>query len=161
MPAKTPPTARVALAQLQDIGRQIRARRKGLGVNATAAAESAGMSRVTWYRIEKGEPSVAAGAYANALAALGLVRWTVSPDTAGMPASAPVGWLPAVVRIADYPQLERLAWNLRGTDTLSPRDALALYRRNWRHMDEKALDARERALVDALQQAFSADPSHV
>lgn len=161
MPAKPPPIARVARSQLQEIGRQIRARRKDLGVNAMAAAESAGMSRVTWYRIEKGEPSVAAGAYANALAALGLVRWTVLPDAAGTPAGAQVGWLPAVVRIADYPQLKRLAWNLRGTDTLSPRDALAIYQRNWRHVDEAALDAHERALVDALQQAFSGDPSRV
>lgn len=161
MPTKPPPIARVARSQLQEIGRQIRARRKDLGVNATAAAESAGMSRVTWYRIEKGEPSVAAGAYANALAALGLVRWAVSPDTADTPAGAPVGWLPAVVRIADYPELKRLAWNLQGTDTLSPRDALAIYQRNWRHVDEAALDAHERALVAALQQAFSGDPSRV
>lgn len=161
MPAKPPPTTRVTLAQLQEIGRQIRARRKDLRVKATAAAESAGMSRVTWYRIEKGEPNVAAGAYANALAALGLVRWTVSPDAAGTPAGAPGGWLPAVVHIADYPQLKRLAWNLPGADTLSPRDALAIYQRNWRHVDETAMDARERALVDALQQAFSGDPSRV
>lgn len=161
MPAKSPPIAHVALAQLQDIGRQIRARRKDLGVNATVAAESAGMSRVTWHRIEKGEPSVAAGAYANALAALGLVRWSVSPDAAAARAGAPVGWLPAVVRIADYPQLKRLAWNLGGTDTLSPRDALAIYQRNWRHVDETALDADERALIDALRQAFSGEPPRV
>jgi len=85
----------------------------------------------------------------------------VSPDATGAPAGAPIGWLPAVVRIADYPQLKRLAWNLPGTDTLSPRDALAIYQRNWRHVDETALEAHERALVDALQQAFSGDPSRV
>lgn len=161
MPAKTPSTAKAACAQLQDIGRRIRARRKDLGVNATAAAESAGMSRVTWHRIEKGEPSVAAGAYANALMALGLVQWIVSPEAATVGEGAPAGWLPAVVRIADYPQLKRLTWNLHGVDTLSPRDALAIYERNWRHVDETALDVRERALVDALRLAFSGDPLRV
>ena len=46
----------IVVARLQDLGARIRARRKSLGVNATAAAESAGMSRVTLHRIEKGEP---------------------------------------------------------------------------------------------------------
>jgi len=119
------------------------------------------MSRVTWHRIEKGEPSVAAGGYANALAVLGLVRWTVSPDAAATGESVPIGWLPAVVRIADYPQLKRLTWNVHGVDALSPRDAWAIYERNWRHVDETALDARERALVDALRLAFSGDPLRV
>lgn len=157
MPAKPPPTAQVARAQLQEMGRRIRARRKDLGVNATAAAKSAGMSRVTWHRIEKGEPSVAAGGYANALVALGLVQWTVSPDPATVREDVPAGWLPAAVRIADYPELKRLTWNLHGVDALSPRDALAIYERNWRHLDETALDARERALIGALRQAFSGD----
>lgn len=31
----------------------------------------------------EGEPNVAAGAYANVLAALGLARWTESPDARG------------------------------------------------------------------------------
>ncbi len=119
------------------------------------------MSRVTWHRIEKGEPSVAAGAYANALVALGLVQWMVSPEAATVGESAPAGWLPAVVRIADYPQLRHLTWNLHGVDTLSPRDALAIYERNWRHVDETALGARELALVDALRLAFSGDPMRV
>ena len=157
MPTKPPPVTSVARTQLQSMGRRIRARRKGLGVNATAAAESAGMSRVTWHRIEKGEPSVAAGAYANALVALGLVHWTVAPDAATTGGDVPVGWLPAVVRIANYPQLQHLTWNLPGVDTLSPRDALAIYERNWRHVDEAALDADERVLIDALRLAFSGD----
>ena len=57
---------------LVTLGHQIRAHRKALGVNATVAAESAGISRVTWHRIEKGEASVAMGAYAKALDTLGL-----------------------------------------------------------------------------------------
>ena len=48
---------RTVLTRLQELGAQIRARRKALGVSATAAAESAGMSRVTLHRIEKGAPT--------------------------------------------------------------------------------------------------------
>ncbi|MEO7068071.1 MAG: helix-turn-helix domain-containing protein [Rhodanobacter sp.] len=161
MQTKPSPVADVARAQLQDMGRRIRARRKHLGVNATAAAESAGMSRITWYRIEKGEPTVAAGAYANALVTLGLVRWTLSTEAERVRESVPAGWLPAVVRIADYSELKRLTWNSHGVDTLSPRDALATYERNWRHLDETQLDERERALIDALRQAFSGETHSV
>ena len=161
MRTKVLPTTEVARAGLQDIGQRIRSRRKDLGVNTTAAAESAGMSRVTWHRIEKGVSSVAAGAYANALVALGLVHWAVASDAAPPTESAPAGWLPAVVRIAAYPQLRHLTWNLRGLKTLSPREALAIYERNWRHVDEEALDPRERDLIDALRLAFSEDPLRV
>ncbi len=72
MPAKTPPTAHAAAESLIALGQQIRTYRKALRINATAAAEAAGMSRVTWHRIERGEPSVTMGAYVNALNALGL-----------------------------------------------------------------------------------------
>ena len=36
--------------------------------------------------------------------------------------------------------------------TLTPEDALGLYERNWRQVDTAALDASERALVNALVQ---------
>lgn len=57
---------------LASLGAAIRARRKQLRVSATAAAEAAGLSRVTLHRIERGEPSVAMGLYQRALGALGL-----------------------------------------------------------------------------------------
>ena len=72
MPATTPPVADAVAAKLVAIGRRIRECRKGLGVNGVTTAEAAGMSRVTLYRIERGEPSVTMGAYLNALDALGL-----------------------------------------------------------------------------------------
>lgn len=162
MPAKAPPVAESALRSLQALGQQIRARRKALGVSGTAAAESAGMSRVTWHRIEKGEPAVAAGAYANAMAALGLEWRAGLPDEASGHASAPPeGWLPARVRIADFPQLARLAWQVHGTDTLSPQEALSIYERNWRHVDESSLLPHERALLESLRLAFAAEPRGV
>ena len=39
-----------------------------------------------------------------------------------------------------------------GVKTLAPEEALGLYERNWRHVDTAALDANERALVNALAQ---------
>ena len=53
MPATAPPVATVAAAHLAQLGQQIRAQRKALRINATVAAEAAGMSRVTLHRIEK------------------------------------------------------------------------------------------------------------
>ena len=53
--------------QLTALGNAIRIQRKKLKVTVVTAAESAGLSRVTWHRIEKGEPSVSAGAYFSAL----------------------------------------------------------------------------------------------
>lgn len=43
---------------------------KSLPISAVAAAESAGMSRTTPHRIERGEPSVTAGAFPNAMTIL-------------------------------------------------------------------------------------------
>jgi transcriptional regulator with XRE-family HTH domain len=79
MPAAAPPLADAVAAKLAAIGRLIRAHRKRLGVNGTTTAEAAGMSRVTLYRIERGEPSVTMGAYIGALDALGLELDVVDP----------------------------------------------------------------------------------
>lgn len=156
MPSKSPESAHAVAAKLAAIGAQIRAHRKALHISATAAAEAAGMSRITLHRIEKGEPSVTMGAYLNAMAALAL-------DFGIIPAAAPLaqlaeeartGWLPARIRLADYPQLKQLAWQVQGADELTPREALGIYERNWRHLDLPALEPRERDLVDTLRQVL-------
>jgi len=64
------------------------------------------------------------------------------------------GWLPARVRLADYPQLKLLAWQVQGVDELTPREALGIYERNWRHLNEAALLPHERNLIDTLRLAF-------
>jgi transcriptional regulator with XRE-family HTH domain len=148
MPAATPPVNEAAAAKLAAIGRRIRAHRKRLGVSGTTAAEAAGMSRVTLYRIERGEPSVAMGAYIGALGALGLELDVVDPREKAVPAAKAA--LPASIRLAEYPQLKRLAWQLHGVDELTPEQALGLYERNWRHVSVAALEPKERALVAAL-----------
>jgi transcriptional regulator with XRE-family HTH domain len=156
MPAKTPDIAIAAAEKLAVLGQQIRAHRKALGISATAAAEAAGMSRVTWHRIEKGEPSVTMGAYLNAMTALGLDFGIAQPPSKanGAADDGRQGWIPARIRLADYPQLKQLAWQVHGTDDLTPAEALSIYERNWRHVDVQKLNPRERDLIDALRVAL-------
>jgi len=156
MPAKPPLSTPQSTAQLQALGTQLRARRKALRVSSTAAAEAAGMSRVTLHRIEKGEPSVTAGAWANAMAALGMSLVALNAEdahgTRPEGASGPdlPNWIPVRVCLADYPQLKALAWQVHGTDALTPIEALGVYERNARHLDTAAMLPAEQALLQAL-----------
>lgn len=155
MKAEIPPELDPGTTQLQALGQQLRTRRKALRVSSTAAAEAAGMSRVTLHRIEKGEPSVAGGAWAHAMAALGmtlLARNAEGTEPAGASASPPdlAEWIPVRVRLADYPQLKALAWQVHGTDTISPLEALSIYERNARHLEKAAMSPAEQALLRAL-----------
>jgi transcriptional regulator with XRE-family HTH domain len=149
----TPIIANTAANKLTELGKQIRAHRKKLRINATAAAEAAGMSRVTLYRIEKGEPSVAMGAYFNAMMALNIDFGIITPAklTANEVDVDHQGWIPARIHLSDYPQLKQLAWQVHGTDELTPVEALSIYERNWRHVDVQKLDPHEKQLVDALR----------
>jgi transcriptional regulator with XRE-family HTH domain len=151
MPAQAPFPHAAAAARLDGLGRDIRARRKALGVSAQAAAEAAGMSRVTWHRIESGEPSVTMGAYLNALEALGLEIGVARPVPAPT-VRAEVPAVPERIALADYPQLKRLAWHAPGLDELTAAEALGVYERHWRHLDQGALTPKERALLEALRQ---------
>lgn len=163
MPARPPPLASSAVAQLLVLGQQIRAHRKSLHISAITAAQAAGMSRVTMHRIEKGEPAVTMGAYLNAMAALGLNFGLVElSDQANThnPADR-VGWIPARIHLADYPQLKLLAWQVHGTENLTPVEALGVYERNWRHVDEPALEPHERHLIDALRLGLGGSGNHV
>lgn len=56
-----------------------------------------------------------------------------------------------VVRLAEYPQLASLSWHRQG-EALSEEEALALYERNWRHVDPSKLEPAERALISRLVQ---------
>jgi len=155
MPAANPPITAQAAVALEALGAQLRERRRGLKISATAAAEAAGMSRVTLHRIENGEPSVTAGAYVAAALALGM-RLAVAAHTP--PPSAPdrKGWIPARVRLDAYPKLKELAWQVHGTDELSPREALGIYERNWRHLDLATLTQDEQDLIEALRAGLGA-----
>jgi transcriptional regulator with XRE-family HTH domain len=72
MPATAPVLPTHAAEELARLGERLRRHRKQQGVSAVAAAEAAGMSRVTLHRIERGEPSVTIGAWLAVAQALGL-----------------------------------------------------------------------------------------
>jgi len=164
MPAKLSAISEGVSNRAADIGKQIRAHRKVLGVSATTAAEAAGMSRVTWYRIEKGATSVTFGACLSALTVLGLdlkIVQSSSHDRDSDGDSNNAASIPVEISFADYPQLKQLAWQVHGVDTLSPREALTIYERNWRHLDLEKMEANERNLVTALRQVFTGETDDV
>jgi hypothetical protein len=58
-----------------------------------------------------------------------------------------------LVRIADYPQLQDLAWN-RTDEYIPAKEAFQLYERNWRFVEPARLDSEERALIERLKAKF-------
>jgi len=153
MPAPSPNIAIVTAAKLIALGKQIRAHRKALRISVIAAAEAAGMSRVTFHRIEKGVPAVTMGAYLNAMQVLNM-NFMIA-DVAARANTAPnaglTGWIPARINLSDYPQLKQLAWQVHGGEALLPTEALNIYERNWRHIDMQTLEPHEQQLIDALR----------
>lgn len=145
MPAAAPPIAPPDQKRLALLGERIRLARKRQRVTAVAAAEAAGVSRVTLHRVERGEPTVSIGAWMAIATALGL-----SFDLLGVHPSAGTRKLPKRIRLGDFPELKKLAWQLHGVEDISPQEALELYERNWRHVDRAALSEEEAGLVDLL-----------
>jgi transcriptional regulator with XRE-family HTH domain len=160
MPSTQPPAADAEPKPLRRLGQRLRELRKGQRVSAVAAAQAAGMSRVTLHRIEKGEPGVAVGAWVALADALGARLDLVAPESdARRPdtaAAADTAALPSRIRLRDYPQLQALAWQLPGVTELDPPQALQLYERNWRHVELAQMSPAESALVRALAQAHGA-----
>jgi transcriptional regulator with XRE-family HTH domain len=160
MPSTNPVLSNTAAQLLNALGEQIRVQRKSLRISATATAEAAGLSRVTLHRIEKGSPAVTMGAYLLVMGALGL---TLGAQQANSVSAAPLnssspnrkGWIPARIPLADYPQLRQLAWQVHGTDVLTPAEALGIYERNARHLDAGTLEPAERDLMEALRVALA------
>lgn len=152
MPAKAPRISEELTARAAELGGRIRQQRKSLRVRVDTLAEAAGVSRVTVYRVEKGEPSVTLGAYLAVSSSLGL---DISVEVASAGGKTHRGGaIPARIDLANYPQLQKLAWQIRPTETLRPAEALSIYERNWRHLDLEAIEPAERKLIEALQDAF-------
>lgn len=149
MPAAAPANTPADRELLVLLGEKLRRAREGQKVSAVAAAEAAGISRPTLHRIERGEPSVAMGAWVTLASALGLRLDAIDPRAPG-----PTVSLPERIRLDAYPQLKQLAWQLPGVEELGPKEALDLYERNWRHVDTRRLTPDEASLVRALAQAF-------
>jgi transcriptional regulator with XRE-family HTH domain len=149
MPAAAPANTPADRELLVRLGETLRRAREGQKVSAVAAAEAAGISRPTLHRIERGEPSVAMGAWVTLASALGLRLQAVDPH-----APVTAAPLPERIRLDAFPQLQQLAWQLPGVEDVSPREALDLYERNWRHVDAGRLTPAEADLVRALALAF-------
>ncbi|MBU3590642.1 helix-turn-helix domain-containing protein [Polynucleobacter sp. 78F-HAINBA] len=136
------------LTQQLDLGTKIASQRKALGVRAQSAARSAGISRVTLHRIEKGETSVSLGAYLQVCHALGLHLGILAADE-GQPTNqlTPEG---TRIRIGDYSQLTALAWQLDVNTLITDEQARGIYERNKRFLDMQQIDSHERALMQRL-----------
>lgn len=129
----------------RQLGDALRIERKRLYLTQADLARQAGIHRQKLIQVEQGKPGVAIAAYAAVMAALG-----VAPT-----------FQPAEVRIDDYTQLKRLAWNRPGAETITERDALALYERNWDLIDADLMDAREHALLQHLVNRHGRGVLHV
>lgn len=143
---------------LAALGQRLRLARLRRQLTAQHVADKAGITRMTLYRLERGEPTVSLG---NAIKVMGVLDLQGSFN--GLGAGDSVGHElqdenlarrhpPArqQIRIDRYPQLKQLAWNVAPESEISVQDAFALYERNWRHVDEAAMPPRERQLVRRL-----------
>jgi transcriptional regulator with XRE-family HTH domain len=153
MPAAAPPLAQAAASALHALGGQLRAQRKAMRISAVATAGAAALSRVTLHRIERGEASVTMGAYFNVAAALGIHISAQAPAQAAplAPPASPIT-SPQTIRVADYPQLQAMAWQMPGAQQLTAQEALGLYERNWRHVNLAQMSEAESALLKQLVQ---------
>lgn len=142
------------LAQQLELGVKIAAQRKALGVRAQSAARSAGISRVTLHRIEKGETSVSLGAYLQVCKALGLHLDILSDKGRDRAAKEQLPENISAdgphIRIRDYPQLTNLAWQLDPNALLSDEEVRSIYERNKRFLQLEKLKEQERALMQRL-----------
>ena len=154
MPSKSPKISANQEKALRELGQQIRNHRKRMKISAVVTAEAAGLSRITLYRIEQGEASVAMGAYLSVISALGLVLELGTQKQQKNRQDSPPKKFLKKIRIADYKQLKRLAWQLKDTKEISAQEALDLYERNWRHIDVEAMDAREQKFLKTLLAMF-------
>lgn len=144
------------LAQARHVGAELRARRTLLGINMAAAAEAAGMSRVTWHRLEKGEPMVGLSFLIAAANALGMKLDILINSTGSETDDSHLrAQLPLEIALDKYPGLRALAWQVGDhVSSLSPREALGIYLRNIRHLEIERVSPAERDLMKALQQVF-------
>lgn len=137
------------------LGRRIVETRRSLGLSVVAAAEAAGMSRITWHRLERGHAASSMANFAAALAVLGLpLGDPTGPAAADASSVGHAGWIPSRIDPSRYPQLQALAWHVATGVMLTPAEALSIYERNERHIDTGALSEEERQLILDLRLAL-------
>jgi transcriptional regulator with XRE-family HTH domain len=136
--------------RLVALGKQLRSRRRDLGLTMEEVARASGISRVTLQRVEQGNGSVSSGALASVADALGIPLRLESDLSQSVPETIIVG---------DYPGLAALGWQISATTALTPYEAWTLYTRNWRHLDRETLGERELQLLDGLAKSFGGVPN--
>lgn len=58
------------------------------------------------------------------------------------------------IQLADYPQLQFIAWNRPKDDFIEEDEAFSLYERNWRWVEQDNLSVNERQLIERLTHVF-------
>lgn len=156
--SKLAPMANQEAAVLAALGERLRLARRRRKMTAQRVAVEAGITRVTLRRVE---PGVLMGTCLRVLATLGLAQDLILvarddmfgrrlQDQELTRSAAPKTARAQRIRLADYPQLREVAWSTDQDADLTPREAFALYERNWRHIDRAAMSRRERDLVARL-----------
>lgn len=147
---------------LRILGEKIRDERKMLGITSYNLAEIAGISRMTLYRIEKGESTVKIGAYVDVLDALNLeliaTNYNVSADSSTVP---------TMIKLIDYPELKSICWHIPNAVEISPVQAHNLYERNQRHIESESSRQKSEILfhlykvplMSQLYDIYSSTPS--
>ena len=146
---------------VEALGERLRLARRRRKMTAHQVAVEAGITRVTLRRVEAGEPGVLMGTYLRVLTTLGLSQDLIlvaRDDTLGRRlqdeeltrSASPKTKRAQRIRLANYPMLREVAWSTDQEAVLTPREAFALYERNWRHIDREAMNRRERNLVERL-----------
>jgi len=89
---------------------------------------------------------VTLGAYANVMAVLGLEIALTAFEESAQKRSR----LPARVRVGAYPELKKLAWQMKDSTELTLEEVANLYERNWKSVDKERLTAMEREFIEQL-----------
>ena len=133
---------------LAGLGQKILLQRKKLRVAAESVALTAGISRITLHRIEKGEPGVGMGAYMSVIIALGLSLSI--QEGAPKLIDAKEDNLLSAIAIKDYPQLKLISWQLKDDAVLNAIEAKNMYERNQKYILLNEMTEQEKKLIKQL-----------
>jgi transcriptional regulator with XRE-family HTH domain len=138
---------------LASLGQKILLQRKKFQVAAESVALTAGISRITLHRIEKGEPSVSMGAYMSVIIALGLSLDIDEKNPEFNDATKENNL--SDIAIQDYPQLKLISWQLKDDAVLNAVEAKNMYERNQKYILFNEMTAHEKKLIKQLGVEFN------
>ena len=138
---------------LASLGQKILLQRKKLQVAAESVALTAGISRITLHRIEKGEPSVSMGAYISVIIALGLSLGIDEKNPEFNDATEESNL--SDIAIQDYPQLKLISWQLKDDAVLNALEAKNMYERNQKYILFNEMTEHEKKLIKQLGVEFN------